>query len=100
MAYDKVCRVTVQVIEQVESEFRAQGYGVNLQKNTVNWYVALGKIGMFPLTWGYEGTMPQHTFNLPVLVVEAFIQISQVNSVMVVRQQLLMTVNMCCGVVP
>jgi hypothetical protein len=34
------CRTTVQVIAQVEGEFRARGYGVTLSKNTINRYVA------------------------------------------------------------
>ncbi len=75
----------MQVIKQVECEFRVRGYGMNLHKNTVNWYVALGKIGTFPFTWGYEGTMPQHAFNLLMLAVESSIQINQVNSVVVKR---------------
>jgi hypothetical protein len=44
--------------------------------------------------------MPLHAFNLLVLVVESYVQINQVNSVVVKWQQLLMTVNVCCGVAP
>ena len=40
-------------------------------------------VGMFPLARGYEGKMPLHAFNLLVLVAESFIQINQVNSVVV-----------------
>ena len=43
------CQTTAQVIAQVEGEFRAQGYGVTLSKNTINRYVALGMLGTFPL---------------------------------------------------
>ena len=42
-------QMTAQVIAQVEGEFRAWGYGVTLSKNTINWYVALGMLGTFPL---------------------------------------------------
>jgi len=39
-----VRRTTVQVIQQVEGEFRVRGYGINLSKNTINWYLALGMV--------------------------------------------------------
>ena len=52
-------RSTVQVIVQVEGEFRARGHGVTLNKNTINHYVQLGMVGTFPLR-GYDGTMPRH----------------------------------------
>ncbi len=71
------------MIKQVKGEFRVHGYCINLHKNTVNWYVANEKIGTFPLTWGNEGTMLQHAFNLLVIEVESFIQINQVNNVVV-----------------
>ena len=38
-------------------------------------------VGTFPLSRGYEGTMPRNAFNLLVLAVESYIQISNVNSV-------------------
>jgi hypothetical protein len=57
-------------------------------------------VGTFPLSRGYEGTMPRHAFDLLVLAVESFIQISNVNSVVAERKQLIMLVNMCCGVPP
>jgi hypothetical protein len=41
----KVRQTTMQVIAQVEGEFRAWGYGVTLSKNTINWYVALVMVG-------------------------------------------------------
>ena len=72
---------TVQVIAQVEREFRARGHGVTLSKNTINRYVQLGMVGTFPLSRGYEGTMPRHAFDLLVLAAESYIQISNVNSV-------------------
>jgi hypothetical protein len=58
-----VCGMTVQVIAQVKGEFRVWGYGVTLSKNTINRYVALGMVDMFPLARGYKGTMPRHTFD-------------------------------------
>ena len=72
---------TVQVIAQVEREFRARGHGVTLSKNTINRYVQLGMVGTFPLSRGYEGTMPRHAFDLLVLAAESYIQIRNVNSV-------------------
>ena len=91
---------TVQVIVQVEGEFRARGHGVMLNKNTINQYVQLGMVGTFPLSRGYEGTMPMHAFNLLVLAVESYIQINNVNSINVEQNQLTMSVNTCCGVPP
>jgi len=66
-------RSTVQVITQVEGEFRARGHDVMLNKNTINQYVQLGMVGTFPLSRGYEGTMPRHAFDLLVLSVESYI---------------------------
>jgi hypothetical protein len=74
-------QTTVQVIVQVQGEFRARGYGVTLSKNTINRYVALDMIGTFPLACGYKGMMTKHAFELPVLAVESYIQISNVNAV-------------------
>ena len=74
-------RSTAQVIAQVEGEFRGRGHGVTLNKNTINRYVQLGMVGTFPLSHGYEGTMPRHAFDLLVLAVESNIQISNINSV-------------------
>jgi hypothetical protein len=93
-------RTTVQVIAQVEGEFRARGYGVTLSKNTINRYVALGMLCTFPLVRGYEGMMPKHAFELLVLAVESFVQISNVNSIDAKRSKLMMAGNMCCGVAP
>ena len=93
-------RLTVQVIAQVEREFRAQGHCVILSKNTINRYVQLGMVGTFPLARGYEGSMPRHAFDLLVLAVESYIQISNINSVVVEQSQLIMDVNVCCGVPP
>ncbi len=75
------CQTTVQVIAQVEGEFRVWGYGVTLSKNTINRYVALNMIGTFPLAQRYKGMMPKHAFELLVLAVESYIQISNVNVV-------------------
>jgi hypothetical protein len=93
-------QTTVQVIVQVEGEFRARGYGVTLSKNTINRYVALGMVGTFPLARGYKGTMLKHAFELLVLAVESFIQISNVNSINAERSKLMMAVSTCCGVAP
>ena len=48
------CRTTAQVIAQVEGGFRAGGYGVTLSKNTINWYVAPGMLGTFPLVRAFK----------------------------------------------
>ncbi len=96
----EVRRSTVQVIALVEGEFRAWGYGVTLSKNTINRYIQLGMVGTFPLARGYEGTMPRHAFDLRVLAVEAYIQINNVNIIVIKQSQLIMAVNTCCGVPP
>ena len=88
------------MIAQVEGEFRARGYGVTLSKNTINRYVQLGMVGTFLLARGYEGTMPRHAFDLLVLAVESYIQINQVNSIVIEWSQLIMAINTCCGVPP
>jgi hypothetical protein len=74
-------QTTVHVIVQVKGEFRARGYGMTLSKNTINRYVALNMIGTFSLARGYKGMMPKHAFELLVLAVELYIQISNVNAV-------------------
>jgi len=89
------CRTTAQVSAQVEGEFSARGYGVTLSKNTINWYVALGMVGTFPLARGYKGTMPMHTFELLVLAVESYVQICNVNSIDAKRSTFMMAVNTC-----
>ena len=88
------------MIAQVEGEFRARGYGVTLSKNTINRYVQLGMVGTFLLARGYEGTMPRHAFDVLVLAVESYIQINQVNSIVIEWSQLIMAINTCCGVPP
>ncbi len=88
------------MIQQVVGEFRARGYRIKLSKTTINQYVALGMVGTFPLTRGYEGMITRHAFNLLVLAEESFIQINQVNSVVVERSHILMKINKCCGVPP
>jgi len=86
------------VIAQVLGEFSARGYGVTLGKNTINRYVALGMVGMFPLARGYQGMMPRHAVELLMLAVESYVHICNVNSIDAKRSQLMMAVNMCCGV--
>ena len=94
------CRTTAQVIAQVKGELRAWGYGVILSKNTINRYVALGMLGTFPIVRGYKGMMPKNSFELLVLKVESFVQISNVNSINAKWLTLMMAVNTCCGVAP
>ena len=44
--------------------------------------------------------MPKHAFELLMLAVESFVQISNVNSINAKRSTLMMAVNTCCGVAP
>ncbi len=57
-------------------------------------------VGTFPLARGYEGMITQHAFNFLMLGVESFIQINQVNSVVVERSHILTKINKCCSVPP
>ena len=57
-------------------------------------------VAPFPLVRGYEGMMSQHAFELLVLTVESFVQISNVNSIDAKCLTLMMAVNTCCGVAP
>ena len=88
----------MQVIEQVKGEFRALGFGVTLSKVTINRYVRINMIGTFPLLRGYEGYIPPHVFKFLVLAAESFMQINQVNSVIVPRQKIIMRVKELWGV--
>jgi len=89
---------TVTVIAQVEGEFKAHGFAVNLTKSTVNRYVWRDMVGTAPLTGGYEGIIPKAVFKLLVLAVESFIQIRQVNCEVIPQKQLLVVVNKLCGI--
>jgi hypothetical protein len=71
---------------------------VTLSKNTINQYVAHGMLGTFPLVRGYEGMMPKHSFQLLVLAVESFIQISNVNSIEAKRPKLQHRPAECHGI--
>jgi len=87
------------VIKQVEGEFRAPGFGITLSKATINQYVHINSmIGTLPLVRGYEGLIPSHAFKLLVLAAESFMQINQVNSVIVPRQKIIMRVKELWGV--
>jgi hypothetical protein len=55
-------------------------------------------IGTMPLSQVIGEMIPWHTFNLLVLAVKYFLQISQVNSVMVDWNQFVRLVNECCRV--
>ncbi len=91
-------RMTAEVIEQVEWEFRARGFPVTLSKPTINRYAALNMIGTFPLAQGYEGAMPHAAFELLVLAAKSCIKIKQVNSKHIERQMLMIMFNKLCGV--
>jgi hypothetical protein len=43
--------------------------------------------------------MPAHAFDLIVLAVESFIQINQVNCIVLERQGIICAINECCGIV-
>ena len=70
---------------------------MTLSKNTINRYVKLSMVGMFPLARGYEGKMRPNTFKPLMLLEESFIQINNVNSIVVEWWQLIMAVNTCCS---
>jgi hypothetical protein len=56
-------------------------------------------IGTFPrLVRGYEGLIPPHIFKLLVLAAESFMQINDVNSVIVPWQKIIMRVNELCSI--
>jgi hypothetical protein len=86
------------VITQVKGEFKERGFTVRLTKPTINWHVAAGRIGDPPIPRGFEGVIPSHVFELLVLAVKSFIQINQVNCVVLERNKLIRAVNDCCGV--
>jgi hypothetical protein len=44
--------------------------------------------------------MPRHAFDLLMPLVESYIQICQVNSIVAEQSQWMMAVNTCCGVAP
>jgi hypothetical protein len=71
---------------------------MRLSKPTINRYVVLNMIGMFPLARGYEGAMPSAAFELLVLPAESFIKIKQVSSEHIERQMLMIMFNELCGV--
>ena len=52
-----------------------------LPRSTINKYVANHLMGEFPATRGMEGSMPRQCFDVLVLAVESYMQISQVNGV-------------------
>ncbi len=89
---------TTQAIAQVEGEFKAHGFKVVLSKLTINRYIHDNMIGTKPLSWGYEGLLLRHMFDLLVLTVELFLYISQVNSVVIERNQIVQLIYECCKV--
>jgi hypothetical protein len=78
-----ICCTSAQVIQQVDGEFRVCWYGFSLSIPTINRYLVLGMVGMFPLARGYEGMMRPQASNILVLAAESFIQINQVIIVVV-----------------
>jgi hypothetical protein len=78
-------QTTMQVIAQVEGKFRVCGFKVVLSKRTINRYNYDNMFGIKPLSRGYKGLLLRHIFNLLVLAVELFLQINQVNSVVIKR---------------
>ncbi len=90
---------TNMVIAQVEGEFKARGFEVHLTKATINRHVANGMIGTKPPPRGIVGSMPVHAFDLLVLAVESFIQINQVNCIVLEWQGIICAINKCCGIV-
>ncbi len=80
--------MTTQVITEVEGKFRVRGFKVVLSKPTINRYVHDNMIETKLLSQRYKGLLPRHAFNLLVLAVELFLQINQVNSVVIERNQI------------
>ncbi len=93
------CHTTNMVIAQVEGEVKVRGFEVHLTKATINHHVANSMIGMKPTPQGIVGLIPAHAFDLLVLVVESFIQINQVNCIVLKRQGIIRAINKCCGIV-
>ena len=91
--------MTVQVLEQVEGEFRLCGFRVSLSKTTIKKYIADNMEGEFPISRGYCGLMLTHAFQLVVLAVESHIQVVQVNSMSLEWNEIICLINKCCGVV-
>ena len=85
------------MIAQEEGKFRARGFKVVLLILTINRYIRDDMIGTKPLSRGYEGLLPRHAFDLLVLAVESLLQINQVNSVVIKRNQIVRLINECCG---
>jgi hypothetical protein len=56
-------------------------------------------IWMMPPPRGIVGSMPAHAFNLLILAVESFIQINQVNCIVLEQQGIICAINECCGIV-
>ena len=71
---------TQEIIDRMEGELTARDFPLILPRLTINKYVADGHVGEFPVMQGMEGLMPQQCFDVLVLVVESFMQISQVNN--------------------
>ena len=91
-------RTTQEVIDQVEGEFAAHGFPLILPRSTINKYVADGRVGEFPATRGMEGSMPRQCFDVLVLAVESYMQISQVNGVALGTKIMALKINKCCGI--
>ncbi len=89
---------TTQVIAKVEANFRARGFKVVLSKLTINRYIHEDMIGTKPLSWGYKGLLPRHTYDLLFLAEESFLQINQVKSMVIEPNQIVRLINDCCGV--
>ncbi len=101
-------RVTILVAEErskpkgdrrTTSQVIAQVVAITVAKSTINKYVAHGSIGLFPIARGYCGMIAPHMFRLLVLAVESKIQIDQVNSGSPECNNIIRTMNKCCGVV-
>jgi hypothetical protein len=56
-------------------------------------------IGEFPISRGFCGLISAGAFKILVLATESNIQIAQVNSVSLERQDIIRLINKCCGVV-
>ncbi len=72
---------------------------MSLSSETVNRYIQNNMASTASLSRGYEGIVPKAVFKILVLAVELCIQIKQINCKVIVRKQLVVIVNVLCGII-
>ena len=86
-----------EIINQVEEEFEACDYPLILPRSTIN-NVANGHMGEFLAMQGMEGSISWQCFDVLVLTVESYMQISQVNGMALGSKIMTMMINECCRI--